>query len=304
MAVGSELPFPQAPRSKRRRTGLSSAPRTGVQRSRQLKLYFANVTSWGAVASDYLKESSALAHCDVMCIAEHHKQGGALHQHIKTLQKCGWAESRAHSGHWHSPGKGGKRTRGVWAGVKSNLDSKGLSREAKTHLQQPEHAGSSTQRSSRTLRMKGYDIIITAVYLATGLGLQGSNVTVMQKIGVYLNATNQPFVVLGDFNIDMTVDEIAPLEMETFLSVCWLSQGTEVPGDHKGERPRPRLRGPRRCSDSGLGPRWPLGPASCRTPPQSGSGGPLDDHSAPDCAHRHRPCTWPRRTLGPLQGHR
>ncbi len=62
---------------------------------RQLQLYFANVTSWSASASDYLKVGTPLANSDVMCVAEHHKQGAALHQQLKTLQKWVGSQCRA-----------------------------------------------------------------------------------------------------------------------------------------------------------------------------------------------------------------
>ena len=79
MVVGARLPSPrehdQARPHKRQRTGLKD-PRDKSKGVRQLQLYFANVTSWSASASDYLKDGSPLSNSDVMCVAEHHINKG------------------------------------------------------------------------------------------------------------------------------------------------------------------------------------------------------------------------------------
>ncbi len=180
---------------------------------------------------DYLRQG-AMANSDAMLVAEHHRSGEGLHQQVKALRKMGWtvtAEAAASTG--TAQVREGRGHGGVWVGVRTSLESHGLGREAKQAVQSPEHAGSSTQWAARTLRVRGHDITLVSVYLAVGLGLQGQNVVVLQEIGTYLKTLGTAFIVMGDFN--MTIEELEPLEMETFLGARWLNPASPSHGGHR-----------------------------------------------------------------------
>ncbi len=189
----------------------------------RVTFYFANVTSWSNKAVDYLVEQdSAFAKADVAAIVEHHKRGAGLTGAIKRLHKLGWRVTAApcvdtgmavhRAGHGHG---------GVWVQTRSHLQQSGLTEESKTAVQKDEHRGLETQWTARRVRMQGHDVIFAAVYLAPGEGLQGANHVTLQEVGTYLKVMGAPFILAGDFN--MTVEELMPYGMHTFLTADWRS---------------------------------------------------------------------------------
>ncbi len=188
-----------------------------------MNLYFANVTSWSHKALDYMvTEGTPLATADVAAIVEHRKRGEALTAAIKRLHKLGWgvtAQACADTGvavHRAGHGHGG-----VWIQTRSHLQQRGLTVEAKNAIQLDEHAGLETQWAARTVRMRGHDVIFAVVYLAPGEGLQGANRITLQEVGTYLKVMGAPFILAGDFNL--TVEELLPYGMHTFLTAEWRS---------------------------------------------------------------------------------
>ncbi len=122
------------------------------------------MTSWNQTGVDYIRSGAARGGCDVFAVAGHHKQGTALLQQVKTLQRLGWrttAESAVDTGT--------ARVRG-WLSTRAHLHSRGLGRPRKEALQQPEYVGVSTQWAARILRIRGHELILVVVYLAVGLG--------------------------------------------------------------------------------------------------------------------------------------
>eukprot|EP00959_Pyramimonas_sp_CCMP1952_P214286 4483829-Pyramimonas_sp.AAC.1 len=55
------------------------------------RFYFANTTSWGQKAWDYLNQDGGFQEADLIMIAEHHLRGGQHIQAIKRLKRLGWS---------------------------------------------------------------------------------------------------------------------------------------------------------------------------------------------------------------------
>ncbi len=120
----------------------------------------------------------------------------------------------------------------MWIQARAHLQQRGLSAEAKNAIQLTEYAGVETQWTARTIRMSGYDVVSAVVYLAPGEGLQGANYLTLQEVGTYLKVLGNPFILGGDFNL--TVDELLPFGLHTFLGAEWRSPPGGTPGGHRG----------------------------------------------------------------------
>ncbi len=174
----------------------SRAPSQTPVRSRRLQFYFANVTSWSQRAGDRLKmRSSTMAHSDMIAVAEHHRRGPALTQVIKRLGKLGWATTAVPAAETGTavvrerPGHGG-----VLVAAAKHLCQRGLSQEVKEGIQAPEHMGLATQWTARVARAQRREILFCLVYLAPGLGLDGTNVITLQELGANIKAMGLEFV--------------------------------------------------------------------------------------------------------------
>ncbi len=199
----------------------------------QLRVYFANVTSWSSHALDYATQvASNLARSHVMCVAEHHKRGPALVETIKRLRRLGWsttAEGAAETGTAtvrEGPGHGG-----VWVATRASLQGSGMPLDVKRAVQRPEHQGLSTQWTARQIRTRGTTLLIVVLYLAPGQGLAGSNLVTLTEVGTYIRGMGLPYVLMGDYN--MEVEELNILLMERFLKGTWVHPERPVPGGHR-----------------------------------------------------------------------
>ena len=143
---------------------------TGQRSARRIWAYFANVTSWGEKAEDWMRESTSMAHkVDAILAVEHHRRGRGLNEMAKRFHKHGWdltAVGAAETG--TAQVREGQGHGGVLAAVRNHVQSRGLSQEGKEAVQRPEHKGLATQWTARVLRTRGTDILLGAVYLAPG----------------------------------------------------------------------------------------------------------------------------------------
>ncbi len=203
-----------------------------------MKIYYANVTSWHQTAMDYLTMDTSLQRADVMAIAEHHLKGDKLVQMVKTLGRLQWklsVEGAAETG--TARVREGRGHGGVWIGARSHLQQQGLSLASKQAVQADEYRGLSTQWTARTVPTAGHDVLVVVVYLAPGLGLQGTNLITLQEVGMYIRAQGKPFALVGDFN--MEIPELAPIQMDYFLGGRWLCPAEPLPRRPQDHRPSP-----------------------------------------------------------------
>ncbi len=174
-----------------------------------------------------------MARSDVVAVAEHHRRGPALVQVIKRLGKLGWATSAVPAAETgtatvpEGPGHGG-----VMVAAAKHHCQPGLTKEFKEAVQLEEHQGLATQWVSRLVRAAGRDILFCAVYLAPGLGLEGTNITTLQELGAYVKVMGVEFVIGGDWNM-LEAEEMAPLGMDNYLGAQWLTPEGDVPGGHR-----------------------------------------------------------------------
>ena len=168
--------------------------------SGEFKVYFANVTSWGMKAQDYLANcASALANCDLAAVAEHHQAGAKLIQSVKRLDKVGWKVNAVPSTRTSSvregPGHGG-----VWTMVKKHLHFQQCKPLDKMAVKAP---GSLTemQWTASTVRMARTDILFVVLYLSPHLKLEGTNYDTIIEVGSYVAAKGLPYVIMGDWNM-------------------------------------------------------------------------------------------------------
>ena len=151
---------------------------------------------------------------------------------VKRLQKLGWQTSAVPAAETgtavvrEGPGHGG-----VMVATAKHHCQRGLGKDSKEAIQAPGNAGLATQWISRTRRAKGQDVLFCTVYLAPGLGLEGTNLITLQELGTYIRVMGVEFVVGGDWN--MLTEEMDILSMDTFLTAQWLAPPGPVPGGHR-----------------------------------------------------------------------
>ncbi len=174
---------------------------------------------------------SPLNRASLVAVAEHHLQGKKLVETVKTLNKLGWSVGAIPAVETTTSQRPGKGHGGVWTMGRKHLHQRALTPDLKQSVQEPEHRGVHTQWTSRTIRMQSTDIEFCTVYLATGLGLEGSNYQTLLELGSFLKSRGSPFIVMGDWN--NTVEELLPIGLHQFLEGRWLIPAGAPPGDHR-----------------------------------------------------------------------
>ena len=108
------------------------------------------------------------------------------------------------------PGHGG-----VGVFVRKHLHVRPLGPGLKQEVQQEEHRGVPTQWAAATVRLLGTELVIVTVYLAPDIGLTGTNWATLGEVAGYLHGTGLPFLLMGDFNAE--ISDLLPLGLHTYL---------------------------------------------------------------------------------------
>ncbi len=114
---------------------------------------------------------------------------------------------------------------------RKTLHARPLRTSEKESIQLPEHEGLLTQWTATTVRCEALDIIVATVYLAPGLGVQGTNWTTLMELADFLYVQGLPFLVAGDYNMEISELQVAGLER--FLGAEWVTPKGPVPGGHR-----------------------------------------------------------------------
>ena len=126
-------------------------------------MYFANVTSWGAKARSWLQHN--FDQYEVVLVAEHHLNASKAILEKRWLKKEGWTS-------FVCPAKEREGTSG---------SSGGCMTVAKSYLGCYPALGQTVARgpavelwATMGLRCKGFDLVLVALYLQVGVGVQGN----------------------------------------------------------------------------------------------------------------------------------
>ncbi len=124
------------------------------------------------------------------------------------------------------PGHGG-----VAVLAKKHLHVTKVTPDLKRAIQQEEHQGLQTQWAGVRIRLEVLDILIIVLYLAPGLGLEGTNWVTLMECADFIRQQGIPFILVGDYN--MIEEELAPAGLPKYLTAVWRHPKGEVPGGHR-----------------------------------------------------------------------
>ena len=116
---------------------------------------------------------------------------------LRCLELGGWSRS------WvlgavcpaEPTGRGGSHG-GTWVLVQRSLES---------HDFLPGVEGSQLigdQWTAAAVRMKGFDVVLVAVYLEDGIGLAGANIDRLGSLSKFLEQLSVPYIIMGDWNLE------------------------------------------------------------------------------------------------------
>ena len=114
---------------------------------------------------------------------------------------------------------------------RKQLHARPLRPADKRAVQMQEHEGMLTQWTATTVRLAAMDIVVSVIYLAPNIGIQGTNWTTLLELSDYLHVQGLPFIVGGDFNAE--IGEMEVTCMDRFLGAEWLAPRGAVPGGHR-----------------------------------------------------------------------
>jgi endonuclease/exonuclease/phosphatase family metal-dependent hydrolase len=72
------------------------------------------------------------------------------------------------------------------------------------------------------------DVIFVVLYLVTGLGLQGENLTILAEVAGYVRTQGKPYIIAGDWN--METNEVAASGIQLYLHGVFRSARGPAPG--------------------------------------------------------------------------
>ena len=144
-----------------------------------------------------------------ICLVETHLQGTALTQAVKKANRIGYKAAMIEAVATPDALRAGPGHGGVAILHRKTIHARALKPLEKESVQQEEHQGMRTQWTATTVRVEAMDIVVGTAYLAPGMGLQGSNWTTLLELSDYLHVQGLPFIVVGDFNNDISEMESA-----------------------------------------------------------------------------------------------
>ncbi len=179
------------------------------------RVYFANITRWTKMWGYIAATNSPLQCCDAICVNEHHLRGTGLTREVKEMYKAGWttaAEAAVANPLATTPGPGHG---GVGVFMRKHLHVRTLGPSPKQEVQLEEHRGVPAQWAAATVRLLETELVVCTLYLAPDIGLTGTNWATLGEVAGYLHGTGLPFLLMGDFNAE--ISELLPLGLRTYL---------------------------------------------------------------------------------------
>ena len=160
-----------------------------------LVIYYANYTSFGPKAEEYL-DSEGLRNVYVHLGVETHLNSRALRAARRSRSRAGFKSYVCPA---VDTGRGGN-SGGAWVLVQKGLVSHGALPGFCFEEGLPSTTGE--HWTAARLRVKKFDIVFISAYLESGVGLNETNVRRLTQLADFIKCLRIPFVIMADWNIE------------------------------------------------------------------------------------------------------
>ena len=162
--------------------------------TKPISLLFANITSWGRQAEQFLLNSSY----DIFCVVEHHLDKSKLHRVEQRIRASG------RDIHASAASPSGRSAAGTSAGV-GIATRKSLCAKAIDDCLAQQVLGTDSLMQARwqavLIRLRGTTILLVTTYLLHTIGLVGDNLILLEQVLLLIRAIGLPTIICGDWQM-------------------------------------------------------------------------------------------------------